>query len=235
MNAGYEAAPPGPGEQRVIPAGEMDTLITTEREHTESELDGVDEKLDQFVEVAEKHRTRMLRLARRFTPCREEAEDIVQDAFLKAFRALPRFRGESRMDTWLQTIVRNTVCDYLRAGRGKVYLPLEVTTSNSHDETEVCVRDVPDPARNPEERMELKEMESILSSEIERLTPVCREAIRLCALEELSHARAARTLQISTPTVKARVFRGRDLLKRAVRKYASRPGLPAAPQSGFVQ
>jgi RNA polymerase sigma factor (sigma-70 family) len=173
-----------------------------------------DDRLVTFAQAAEKHRAQLLWLAQRITPLREEAEDIVQDALLKAFRSLAQFRGEAKMSTWLRAIVQNTARDWLRNQKGRVQLPLE--QMNPADGTTMAF-DFPHPAESPEERCERKELEWILRSELKKLNSVSRRAIQLCVLEEFSHRAAARTLNISVITVKSRVFSGKQRLKRAVR------------------
>ena len=86
---------------------------------------GGDDKVAAFVVTAEHSREQLLWLAQRMTRDRSEAEDIVQEALLKAFRYLPRFRGESQMRTWLGVIVKNTGLEWLRERKGRVYLSLE--------------------------------------------------------------------------------------------------------------
>src|SRR5579863_7130839 len=109
------------------------------------------DKLATFVEMAQKHRVRLLWVARRMTKSHEEAEDIVQDALLKAFRALPQFRGDSRMDTWLHAIVRNMALAHLRSRKGRIELPLEPFGIEGDD---LPVHEVPDPGESPEEYCE---------------------------------------------------------------------------------
>jgi RNA polymerase sigma-70 factor (ECF subfamily) len=176
------------------------------------------DKLDTFVEAAEQQRTQLLWLAQRITPHREEAEDIVQEALMRAFRNLAQFRGESQMSTWLRAIVQNTARDWLRNQKGRVYLPLE--TTNPTDGTTLAF-DFPHPAENPEQRCEREELDGLLRSEIEKLSSVSRRAIQLCLLEELSHRAAANVLNISVITVKSRVFSGKQRLKRAVRVHVN--------------
>jgi RNA polymerase sigma-70 factor, ECF subfamily len=173
-----------------------------------------EDKLVAFARTAEKHRAQLLWLAQRITPQREEAEDIVQEALLKAFRSLAQFRGEAQMSTWLRAIVQNTARDWLRNQKGRVHLPLEQTYSG---EGSAMLFDFPHPGESPEERCERKELEWILRSEIRKMSSVSRRAIQLCVLEELSHGNAARTLNISVITVKSRVFSGKMRLKRAMR------------------
>jgi RNA polymerase sigma-70 factor (ECF subfamily) len=175
-----------------------------------------DDKLVTFAKAAEKHRAQLLWLAQRITPQREEAEDIVQEALLKAFRNLAQFRGEAKMSTWLRAIVQNTARDWLRNQKGRVQLPLEQTNPT---EGTTMTFDFPHPAESPEERCERNELEWILRSELKKLNSVSRRAIQLCVLEELSHRAASRALNISVITVKSRVFSGKQRLKRAVRVH----------------
>jgi RNA polymerase sigma-70 factor, ECF subfamily len=175
-----------------------------------------DDKLVTFAQTAEKHRAQLLWLAQRITPQREEAEDIVQEALLKAFRNLAQFRGDAQMSTWLRAIVQNTARDWLRNQKGRVQLPLEQT--NPADGATMLF-DFPHPAENPEDRCERKELEWILRSELKKLNSVSRRAIQLCVLEELSHRAAAHALNVSVITVKSRVFSGKQRLKRAVRVH----------------
>jgi len=173
------------------------------------------ENLDAFVETAQQHRAHLLWVAQRITPQREEAEDIVQEALLKAFRNLAHFRGDAQMSTWLRAIVQNTARDWLRSQKGRVLLPLE---QDQQSEGNSMVFDPPHPAENPEERCERKELETILRTEIERLSPISRRALQLCVLEELPHRSAASTLNVSVITIKSRVFSGKQRLKRAIDK-----------------
>jgi len=176
-------------------------------------LPASEDKLVRFTQAAEKHRAQLLWLAQRITPQREEAEDIVQEALLKAFRSLAQFRGDAQMSTWLRAIVQNTARDWLRNQKGRVHLPLEQTRSS---EGSTILFDFPHPAESPEERCERKELEWILRREIEKLNSVSRRALQLCVLEEFPHRAAARALNISAITVKSRVFSGKQRLKRAV-------------------
>lgn len=171
------------------------------------------DKLDAFVEAAEKHRTQLLWLAQRIAPYREEAEDIVQEALLRAFRSLAQFRGDAQMGTWLRAIVQNTARDWLRNQKGRACLSMEQTHPADGSTVQL---DFPHPGENPEQRCEREEMEWLLRREIGKLSSFSRRAVQLCVLEELSHRAAASLLNISVITVKSRVFSGKQSLKRAV-------------------
>jgi RNA polymerase sigma-70 factor, ECF subfamily len=189
-------------------------------EHIMHSLEAVSgDKLDTFVEAAEQQRAQLLWLAQRIIPHREEAEDIVQEALLKAFRNLAQFRGDSKMGTWLRAIVQNTARDWLRNQKGRVYLPLEPV--NPADGSTMPL-DFPHPAENPEQRYEREELDRLLRTEIGKLGSLSRRAIQLCVLDEFSHRAAANALNVSVITVKSRVFSGKQRLKRAVRYRMAR-------------
>jgi len=171
------------------------------------------ERLAAFIETARQHRSKLLLLARRMTSCHDEAEDIVQEALLKAFRALPRFRGDSRMDTWLHAIVRNVALDYLRDRKSGFELPLEPFQMD-HNDTPVI--EFTDPGRTPEESYQRNELERMFDSAMNDVTSLNRIAVRMCVLEGLPHRLVANDLNVSVAALKSRVFHGKRMLKRAV-------------------
>jgi RNA polymerase sigma-70 factor (ECF subfamily) len=187
-----------------------------------SEAPLLEHRLREFMETAERRRPQLLRMARRLTDCNEDAEDILQEAFMKAYKALARFRGESQMSSWLGAIVQNTAHEHRRSQRGRVFLSIEYL---SKDENEVVEINLPDPGRNPEETWERREMEKILREEVGKLSFVCRRAIEVCVLEEQPQLDVANALNMSVATVKSRVFRGKRMLERSLsRRLTSRHG-----------
>lgn len=190
----------------------MSSIVT--KASVEEGQDMLDQKFAVFVLTAERHRLRFLWQAQRIASCREEAEDIVQDALLKAFKGLPRFRGDSRMDTWLHSIVRNTVRDHLRSQSGRNELSLDHLWS---DGDEAVAFDPPDSRRNPEECCESGEMEEILLAETNRLSAQYQRVLQLCVFEEGSQHVAAEKLHVKVATVKSRAFNAKQALAQAVR------------------
>lgn len=170
-------------------------------------------RLEEFVKTSQKHRARLLSLAWRITSRREEAEDIVQEALLKAFKALPRFRGDSRMDTWLHTIVRNGALEFLRKRGRKPELSFEPFQG---EDDPIPAQEFLDFRETPEELCKQKELHNLLLSAMGDLTPVTRSAIQMCLLQELPHRVVASDLDVSLATVKTRVFHGKRMLKRAI-------------------
>src|ERR1700685_4225926 len=125
-----------------------------------------EEKLAAYLQFAKEHREQLIWMAQRMTNNRADAEEIVQEAFLRAFKNLARFRGESKMGTWLSVIVRNIGLERLRNQKGVVCLPLEWVQKD--EENPLCY-DLPDPGRNPEQHCESRELENIMLSQIDQM------------------------------------------------------------------
>lgn len=171
-----------------------------------------DDKVSSFVQTVQQRREHLVRVARRFTPSGEEAEDIVQEALLRAYRSLPRFRGEAKMSTWLQTIVQNAAHEWLRGQKGRVLLPLECKT----EEGSVPLN-LPDPSRTPEENCAAAERSRILSRELGKLSTGCQRAVELCVFDEMKQRTAAKKLNVSVVAIKARIFTAKRLLRKALK------------------
>jgi RNA polymerase sigma-70 factor (ECF subfamily) len=170
-------------------------------------------RLSEFLDTAERRRPQLLRMARRLTNSNEDAEDIVQEAFMKAYKALAKFRGESQMSSWLGAIVQNTAHEHLRSRRNRVFVSIEYLSKQDNEVVEI---DLPDPGKNPEETWQSREMEGILREEVSKLGMVCRRAIEICVLDESPQLEAARAMNLSVATMKSRVFRGKRILGRTL-------------------
>lgn len=173
-------------------------------------------KLREFVDAAERYRPQLIWLATRITNRAEEAEDIVQQALLKAFRKLSGFRGESQMRTWLNAIVKNTAREYMRSQRGKVFVPLESSPFPDEASEEL---EIPDHGLSPEEYCEGREREEIVTAAIGGMGHANRQVLELCLFQELPYMQVATALNISLSTVKSRMFRSRRDLRLAVSNY----------------
>jgi RNA polymerase sigma-70 factor, ECF subfamily len=175
--------------------------------------DGVARDADLLALTSEERRAQLLWDVQRVTKSSEEAEDIVQEALLRAWRSLQQFRGDAQISTWLRAIVRNTAREWLRNRGSRINVPIGVMHS---DEEDFPVLELTDSRPDPEETCARREMEQLLRAEIEGLTLVSRRAIEMCALEEQSLRSAAQALNVNVVTVKSRLFRGRQLLRRSL-------------------
>jgi RNA polymerase sigma-70 factor, ECF subfamily len=172
-----------------------------------------------FEVLVARHQQRLLSVARRFTRIREDAEDIVQQCFQKAFVHLHKFEGRSSFSTWLTRIAINEALMSLRRGRGL----REVSIDDVSGDEETAVRlEIPDSRPGPESTFLQDEQRRILSAAMSKLTPRTRETIELKELGGLSTQEAASVMGLSVAVVKGRLFHGRRKLHKVLR--ASRLG-----------
>ncbi len=167
--------------------------------------------------IARYHR-RILAIARRFTRVREDAEDIVQQSFQKAFVHLHKFEGKSSFSTWLTRIAINEALMLLRKGR----LLREVSIDNLSGNEEVPLGlNMRDSRTGPESAFLQSERNRILSAAMNKLTPGIRTAIELIDLAELSTKEVARVLGLSIEAVKGRVYQGRRKLHNVLKRESA--------------
>jgi RNA polymerase sigma-70 factor (ECF subfamily) len=155
-------------------------------------------------------------LARRIMRNNEDAEDVVQESFQRAFTHLQRFNGDSRFSTWLSRIAINAALMKLR----KKHHQWDVSLDESGEPGESSSRlDLEDQGLNPEQLYAQKERQQILSEALNELTPGMRKAIELRELGERSTEETAQIMGISVTAVKARVFHGRRKLRERLNHF----------------
>ena len=159
------------------------------------------------------HQRRIYTLAFRYTRIREDAEDIVQQTFQKAFVHLQKFEGKSSLSTWLTRIAINQALMLLRSRRGQHEVPID--DSSSQEATPAL--ELADASPDPEASYLQTEKTQILSAALRKLRPGARKAIELRELGELSNRDTAARLGVSIGTLKARVFHARRKLAKALR------------------
>jgi RNA polymerase sigma-70 factor (ECF subfamily) len=169
-----------------------------------------------FELLVQRHERKIFSVAQRMTRNWEDAEDVVQQCFQKAFIHLRKFEGESLFSTWLTRIAINEALMLLRRKRGSREVP--IAESISEDET-VLPLDFPDSGPNPEDSCLRREQERILSAAVNELGPGMREVIELRELGELSTGETAQVMGLSVGAVKARVFHGRKKLRKTLKRY----------------
>ncbi len=185
--------------------------------------------LAAFEELVNRYERKIFRLAMNITGNREDAEDVMQDAFLKAYSNLDRFHGESRFYTWLVRIAVNEGLMKLRKRRPNlISLDQEIETDE-----DVMPREVEDWGPSPEQRFAQTELNRILSEAIEGLDTGFRIVFVLRDIEQLSTEETAQALGISVPAVKSRLLRARLKLREKLNEYF-RPGespIPGKPEA----
>jgi RNA polymerase sigma-70 factor (ECF subfamily) len=169
-----------------------------------------------FEVLVERHERRIFSLAQRMTRNREDAEDVVQQSFQKAFINLKKFEGDSLFSTWLTQIAINEALMLLRRKRGSREVSIPESTT---EDGATLPLDFPDSGPNPEDRCLQREQERILRAAVSELTPGMRKAIELRELRELSTGETAQVMGLSVAAVKARVFHGRRKLRQTLKRY----------------
>ena len=163
-----------------------------------------------FETLFKRHRKKILRVVLRYARVLEDAEDIVQQSFQKAFVYLHKFEGKSSFSTWLTRIAINESLMLLRHGRALREIPVD----DSHDQEGLAsAMEIPDARPDPETSYLRRERVQILSKTLRNLRPGLRLAIVLRELAELSTDETARHMGISVAAVKARLFHGRKNLQ----------------------
>lgn len=174
-----------------------------------------------FEELVNRYERKIFRLAQNITQNREDAEDVMQDAFLKSFQHLGDFQGDSRFYTWLVRITVNEALMKLRKRRpNQVSLDEPLVT-----EEDLLPREIEDWGPSPEQRYAQNEMHGILSGVVGELEPAFRIVFLLRDVEELSTEETAQLLGLSVSAVKSRLLRARLKLRHRLNKHFRRSEL----------
>src|ERR1700758_2809544 len=181
-----------------------------------------------FEQLVKRYSRRLLRISQTVTHNREDAEDAVQEALLKAFQNLAEFREDSQFSTWLIRITVNQSLMKLRKQRAHKEVSLDEDFESDGDALPV---DVPDRAPNPEQLCWASELRDILARTVEELRPIWRTVFVLRDVEGLSIEQTAQVLNLSQAAVKARLWRVRLHLRVRLHRYFDerttlRPGTP---------
>jgi RNA polymerase sigma-70 factor (ECF subfamily) len=161
----------------------------------------------------------VFRIANHITHSREDAEDVVQEAFLKAYSNLEKFQEQSKFYTWLVRIAVNEALMKLRKRRPERFVSLDEDVKTEDDS---LPREVADWSPNPEQLYNQEELRDILSRTIQGLPPTFRTVFVLRDVEGLSTEETAEALDLSVPAVKSRLLRARLQLRERLNRYFQR-------------
>jgi RNA polymerase sigma-70 factor (ECF subfamily) len=172
-----------------------------------------------FEQLVKRYDRKLLRIAQSVTHNREDSQDAVQEAFLKAFQNLGEFREESKFSTWLIRITLNQSVMKLRKQRATREVFLDEDFQADADKLPM---EVTDWAPNAEQLYWASELRDILIKTLEELSPILRTVFVLRDIEGLSIDQTAEVLNVSQTAVKARLWRGRLQLREGLNKYFSK-------------
>lgn len=166
---------------------------------------------EAFAALVERYKSRVFSLAYRMLGQREEAEDVAQEAFIHVYQALDTFRIGDKFSSWVYRITSNLCIDHLRRRRHK-----EISMDAPVDREGEVKREFPDQGRSPEGQVIDKEFKAALEKAILTLSPAYRTVVVLRHVHNLAYEEIARVLNLPLGTVKTRLFRAREILRRKV-------------------
>lgn len=166
--------------------------------------------IESFEQLIAAHQKRMFNIAYRMLGNLEDANDVTQEALVKAYRGIKNFSGKSSFSTWLYTIVNNACIDFIRKNRKTniIYLDREYETEDGSYKVELYSND-----HRPEELLEKKEVQRLVHESIDKLSYEHKKIIILRDIQQLSYKEIAEILSCSEGTVKSRISRARNNLK----------------------
>jgi RNA polymerase sigma-70 factor, ECF subfamily len=174
-----------------------------------------------FAELVNRYERKIYRLAKNITRNDEDAEDVLQDAFLKAYTHLDSFKGDSKFYTWIVRIAVNEALMRLRKRKTDRSVPLDEPVELGE---ETVQREIAVWEDNPEQQYSQEEWRRILDDAVDTLKPDFRTVFVLRDIEELSTEETAEALGISVPAVKSRLLRARLALRETLTRHFKRKG-----------
>jgi RNA polymerase sigma-70 factor (ECF subfamily) len=176
---------------------------------------------EAFNVLVNRYSRKIYRLAKHITQNDEDAEDVLQETFLKAYEHLNGFQGQSKFYTWIVRIAVNESLMKLRKRKSDRSVPLDEPLDTGED---TVVREIAVWDENPEQKYSREELAQILDEAVQGLKPVFRTVFVLRDIEELSTEETAEALGISVPAVKSRLLRARLQLREKLSRFFKRKG-----------
>lgn len=194
-------------------SGKLVTMTEREKDHSLVQRVQRGDKV-AFEMLFTKYQRRVSRLVSRFVRSDAEVEDIVQESFIKAYRALGSFRGDSAFYTWLYRIAVNTAKNYLVAASKR---PISLTQFEKNDDDDFEEDHFTSDAATPESELITKQIAETVNKTMNELPADLREAIMLREIEGMSYEDIADSMGCPIGTVRSRIFRAREAISQKIK------------------
>lgn len=165
---------------------------------------------DAFAQLMGAYQNKVYHLALRLTSNPDDAAELTQEAFFKAWQSLSSFQGSSAFSTWLYRLTNNLCIDFLRSKRRRQV----ISSARSLDDEELHQREVPDPRLTPQGEVERQELREAVRQAIDLLSPEHRSVLVLREISGLSYTEISQVLDLEEGTVKSRLARARLALRK---------------------
>ena len=167
--------------------------------------------IDAFETLIQSHQKKVYNIALRMTKNPEDAQELSQDAFVRAFIAIKKFRGDSSIATWLYRITMNVCTDFLRKRNKASVISIEQSVYESQQTMQLA-----DNEPGPDEISEKNQLKKLVKEAMDLLPPEHRQVLILRDLLDMTYKDIANTLSINEGTIKSRINRARENLKKVI-------------------
>ena len=178
-----------------------------------------DGDMDAMADLMNRYTSKAFQIAYSILGNKDDAEEVTQDSFVRIYRALPFFRGDSEFSTWMYRIVVNQARNKYRWNRRRgSHMSVSIDREQEGESGNSISFDLPDTGKTPDKELVFKEWEGEIAAEIKKLPPVNREALLLRNVKNLSYEQIASLLGCKVGTIKSRIARAREELRKRMRR-----------------
>lgn len=183
---------------------------------------------DAFGELVLRHEKQVYNLALRMVGQEQDALDLSQEAFVRAWRGLPDFRSDAKFSTWLYRLTSNICIDFLRSQKNR--RTVSMTVEEEQEESQQW--QLPDPGPGPEQQTMEREQARQIKAAMDQLAPEQRQILTLRAIHGLSYMQIGQIMQLKEGTVKSRLNRTRQQLKQILMSEGNRTPVGSSKKTG---